>query len=93
MREVAEEELGEAMMERVNVFRDLLAHTQVDQVNVQERPVGLFRVSSNTWIEALVRYLVNLKEAGRVKTRLILKMLERLNAEPERVLFPKSNAR
>jgi hypothetical protein len=40
-----------------------------------------------------VRYLVEPKEGGRVKTRILAAALERLNAEPERVLFPKSNMR
>jgi len=93
MQEVAEEELGEAMMERVRVFRQLLAQTPVDQLEVQERPAVLFRVSENTWVEAIVRYLVQPREAGRVKTRLIKKMLARLNGAPDRVLFPKSNMR
>ncbi|TIU26777.1 MAG: mechanosensitive ion channel family protein, partial [Mesorhizobium sp.] len=33
------------------------------------------------------------KEAGRTKTRLIKEMLARMNAKPDRVLFPKSNLR
>jgi small-conductance mechanosensitive channel len=93
MQEVAEEELGPAMMERVRTYRELLAHTPVDQLEVREHPSVLFRVNPNTWVEAIVRYLVKPREAGRVKTRLIKKMLERLNAEPERVKFPKSNMR
>lgn len=52
-----------------------------------------FRVSENTWLEAIVRYLVPPKEAGRTKTLLITEMLARMNAEPDRVLFPKSNLR
>jgi hypothetical protein len=60
---------------------------------VQERPAVIFRVSENTWLEAIVRYLVHPKEAGRVKTRLTRRLLETLNAEPAKVLFPKSNAR
>jgi small-conductance mechanosensitive channel len=93
MKEVAEQEVGEEMMKQVEVFREILAQTPVNQVEVQERPVVLFRVSENTWIEAIVRYLVNPKEAGRVKSRLIVELLERLNAEPDRVLFPKDSAR
>jgi len=93
MKEVAEQEVGEEMMKQVEVFREILAQTPVNQVEVQERPVVLFRVSENTWIEAIVRYLVSPKEAGRVKSRLILELLERLNAEPDRVLFPKDSAR
>ena len=93
MKEVAEQEVGEAMMKQVAVFREVLAHTPVNQLEVQERPVVLFRVSDNTWLEAIVRYLVHPKEAGRVKTRLIKELLKRLNAEPERVLFPRDSTR
>ncbi|HEY0459146.1 MAG TPA: mechanosensitive ion channel family protein [Pyrinomonadaceae bacterium] len=93
MREAAEEEVGEAMMERVRTYRELLAQTPVNQLEVREYPSVQFRVSENTWIEAIVRYLVEPRGAGRVKTRLIKKMLERLNAEPEKVKFPKGDAR
>lgn len=93
MQETAAEEIGEYMMEKIKEYRSLLAKTPIDQLEVQERPVVHFRVSENTWLEAIVRYLVNPKEAGRVKTRLIKKLLTRLNAAPDRVLFPKSNAR
>jgi small-conductance mechanosensitive channel len=93
MQEVAEEEIGEAMMERVNTYRELLAQTPVDQLEVRAHPSVIFRVSDNTWIEAIVRYLVVPKEQGRIKTRLIKKMLARLNAEPDRVGFPKENMR
>jgi hypothetical protein len=93
MRSVAAEEVGDAMMERVRVYRELLAQTPVDQLEVQERPVVVFRVGENTWIEAICRYLVEPRQAGSVKSRLIKKMLERLNAEPERVMFPKADMR
>ena len=93
MQEVVEEDLGEQMPHLVRVYRDLLSHTPVDELEIQERPVVHFRASENTWLEAIVRYLVHPKESGRVKTRLTRKLLEKLNAEPERVLFPKSNLR
>lgn len=93
MQKTAEEEVGEAMMERVRTFRELLAQTPVDQLEVNERPSVVFRVSSNTWVEAIVRYLVEPKNAGRVKTRLIKRMLEQLNAEPDKVMFPKGDSR
>jgi small-conductance mechanosensitive channel len=93
MQETAEEELGQAMIERVKTFRELLSQTPVDQLEVREHPAVFFRISQSTWVEASVRYLVEPKRAGRVKTILIKKMLAKLNAEPERVLFPKSNLR
>ena len=88
MQKVVEEELGEEMMKRVETFRDLLARTPVDELEVRERPRVIFRVSENTWLEAIVRYLVSPREAGRVKTRLIKKLLAALNASPEKVRFP-----
>lgn len=93
MREVAEAEIGEAMRERIRTYRELLAQTPVDELQVREHPAVVFRVNQNTWIDATVRYLVEPREAGRVKTRLIQKMLERLNAEPDRTCFPKDNMR
>jgi len=93
MQRIAEEEVGERMMKQVRVFREILAQTPVDQLEVRERPAVLFRVNANTWLDAIVRYLVPPKEAGRVKTRIIKRLLVELNASPERVLFPKGNAR
>ena len=93
LKEIAKEEIGEAMLDRVRTFRSLLSETPVDQLEVREFPAVLFRVSNNTWLEAIVRYLVEPKRAGRVKTKLIGKMLAALNAEPEKVLFPKGPAR
>jgi small-conductance mechanosensitive channel len=93
MEQVVEEDLGEQMMDRVQVYRELLIQTPVDELDIRERPVVHFRASENTWLEAIVRYLVHPKESGRIKTRLTKKLLEKLNAEPGRVLFPKSNLR
>jgi small-conductance mechanosensitive channel len=88
MQKITEEELGRDMMERVQTFRDLLARTPVDELDVHEHPRVIFRVGENTWLEAIVRYLVAPREAGRVKTRLIKKLLGALNAAPDKVMFP-----
>ena len=93
MQGIVEEQLGAAMMNQVKVYRDLLSRTPVHCLDVEERPSVVFRVSDNTWLEAIVRYLVHPKEAGRVKTDLTRKLLAALNREPDRVQFPKSNMR
>jgi len=93
MQRIAADEVGERMMKQVRVFREILAQTPVDQLEVREYPAVLFRVNANTWLDAIVRYLVHPKEAGRVKTRLIKKLLAELNKEPKRVMFPKGDAR
>ena len=89
MQRLVHEELGSAMIERVTKYRELLARTPVDELEVREHPRVVFRVSENTWLEAIVRYLVAPREAGTVKTRLIKKLLPALNAAPDKVMFPK----
>ncbi|HEY2102832.1 MAG TPA: mechanosensitive ion channel family protein [Chthoniobacterales bacterium] len=93
MQKITEEEIGEDMIERVEVYRNLLARTPVDELEVRERPRVIFRVDDNTWLEAIVRYLVPPRDAGSVKTRLIKKLLAALNEKPEKVMFPKGDAR
>lgn len=93
MEEIAIEEIGTDMMAHIRRYREILVKTPVDEIQVEERPVVLFRVGDNTWVEAIVRYLVDPKKAGPVKTRLIRKMLERLNAEQDRVMFPRADSR
>lgn len=93
MSETAAEEVGEVMKERIGVYRELLSQTPVDELEVRERPTVVFRVDNNTWIDAIVRYLVEPRRAGVVKTHLIKKMLDRLKAEPTKVMFPKGDAR
>ena len=93
MKDVVDEQIGDIMSQKVKVYKGILSKTPVDELEVKEHPVVHFRVSENTWLEAIVRYLVPPKEAGRTKTRLIKEMLAQLNARPDRVLFPKSNLR
>jgi small-conductance mechanosensitive channel len=93
MQRVASDEVGESMKSQIRVYRELLSQTPVDQLEVREEPSVLFRVNANTWLDVIVRYLVHPKEAGRVKTRLIKKLLAELNKAPERVMFPKGDAR
>jgi small-conductance mechanosensitive channel len=93
MQKIVEEEIGDEMMERIAVYRDLLARTPVDELEVREHPRVIFRVDEVTWIDAIVRYLVAPREAGSTKSRLIPKLLAALNAAPEKVMFPKGDAR
>ena len=93
MERIVEEEIGEEMQERVGVYRDLLAKTPVNELEVRAHPRVFFRVDEVTWIDAIVRYVVPPREAGSVKTRLIPKLLAALNAEPDKVMFPAGAAR
>jgi len=93
MQRIVEEELGPEMLKRVEVFRQILARTPVDELEVRAHPRVIFRVDELTWINAIVRYLVSPREAGSVKTRLIPKLLAALNSEPDKVKFPRGDAR
>jgi small-conductance mechanosensitive channel len=93
MQRIVEEELGEEMMERVSTYRELLAKTPVDELEVRARPRVLFRADEVTWIDAIVRYLAPPRQAGSIKTLLIPKLLAALNAAPEKVMFPAGAAR
>jgi small-conductance mechanosensitive channel len=88
MERIVEEEIGEEMEDRVTVYRELLAKTPVNELEVRAHPRVFFRVDELTWIDAIVRYVVPPREAGAVKTRLIPKLLAALNAEPDKVMFP-----
>ena len=93
MQRIVEEDLGKEMVKRVEVYRELLARTPVDELEVRSRPRVIFCVDEATWLDAIVRYIVPPREAGSVKTRLIPKLLAALNEHPERVMFPKGDAR
>jgi len=93
MQKIVADEIGKEMMERVEVYRQVLARTPVDELQVREHPRVIFRVDEVTWVDAIVRYLVPPREAGPIKSRLIPKLLAALNAAPEKVMFPKGDAR
>lgn len=93
MKSIVTEEIGAEMRERIGIYRELLARTPVDELEVREEPRVIFRVDEATWIDAIVRYLVSPREAGSVKSRLIPKLLAALNAAPEKAMFPKGDAR
>jgi len=88
MERIVEEEIGQEMEDRVTVYRELLAKTPVNELEVRAHPRVFFRVDEVTWIDAIVRYVVPPREAGAVKTRLIPKLLAALNAEPDKCMFP-----
>ena len=93
MQRVVEEEIGKDMSERIEVYRNVLAKTPVDELQVRGHPRVIFRVDEVTWIDAIVRYIVPPRQSGPIKSRLIPKLLDALNAAPEKVMFPKGDAR
>ena len=93
IRNTAKAELGEGMEERVEELKNIIKQTPIDELEVKEYPFVNFRINSNTWVEALVIYLVEPRHAGAMRTKLIKKILEALLKEPDKVMFPKGDSR
>ncbi|GAB3179819.1 mechanosensitive ion channel family protein [Telluribacter humicola] len=93
VRAVVKEDIGEEMMYRVRLFRNILKDTPVDEVEVREGASVSFQAHENTWIQVVVRYLVPPKESSRIKNRLFYKIMHTLREAPDKVLFPKTNMR
>jgi hypothetical protein len=81
------------LKERIGAYRQLLKKTPVNELSVRARPAVIFRVHDNTWLQAIVRYVVDPRRSGPVKSRLMPLLLNALNEYPERVKFPKGDAR
>jgi small-conductance mechanosensitive channel len=92
IRRIATEELGD-MNEKVKELRQMIKKTPVDELEVKEYPFVQFRINANTWVEVLLVYLVEPKHSGTTRTNLIKRILDELMKEPEKVMFPKTNAR
>jgi small-conductance mechanosensitive channel len=90
---ILREEVGEEMTTRVAGFRRLLEKTPVNHLEVRAEPAVFFRVSENTWLEMIARYLVDPRQAGHVKSRILPRVLAALNAAPDKVMFPKGDSR
>lgn len=88
VRRIVETEIGEAMVSRVKRFKIILKDTPVDELDVNEYPSVILRAHENTWVEVMVRYLVEPKNSGMVKMKLFEAVMEELKKYPEKVMFP-----
>ncbi len=88
VKRIVELEIGEAMVRRVKRFKIILTDTPVDELDVNEYPSVILRAHHNTWVEVMVRYLVEPKNSGRVKQKLFETVMKELKKNPEKVLFP-----
>ena len=93
LREATKEVLGPDMADRIRDLKDLIEKTPVDESQIREYPYVIFRTHVNTWIEANVTYLVEPRKAASVRTTILKKAIAQLLREPDRVMFPKGNAR
>ena len=85
---IAEKEVGEAMMRRVKRLKHILANSLVQELDIKEKPSVIFTAHNNTWIEVAVRFLVEPKNSGAIKSLLFTHIMEELKKYPEKVIFP-----
>ncbi|PWT99130.1 MAG: mechanosensitive ion channel protein MscS [Bacteroidetes bacterium] len=93
LRRIAKEILGPETENRVKELKKLIRQTPVDELTIREYPFVTFRINANTWVEATVNYLVDPKKAASIRTEIIRKSIPELLKSPDKVMFPKSNAR
>lgn len=91
IKHIVENKIGEEMIRRVKRFKKILADTPVDELDVNEYPSVILRAHNNTWIEVIVRYLVEPKNSGKVKNKLFEAVMAELKKHPEKVIFPNTN--
>ncbi|MFI5172427.1 MAG: mechanosensitive ion channel family protein [Chitinophagales bacterium] len=93
MKAVAKEEMGDEMAKNIEKYKSLLDQTPVGDIEIKEYPFVSFRTNTNTWLEAILTYLVEPKQAVNIRTTLVKKITLALLKQPEKVMFPKSNNR
>lgn len=86
MIEVATEQLGDEMAEKVAEYRRRLAETPVE-LDVNEAPTVNI-VQDESWVDLRLRYLIHPRQGTSVRNALYEEILNRLNQHPDRVKFP-----
>lgn len=93
LKKVTKDELDPKTSDRINDLKELVKQTPVDELQIKEYPFVSFRINTNTWVEVLVTYLVEPKQATTIRSRIVKHAIAALLAEPDKVMFPKSNSR
>lgn len=93
IKKVATELLGPETKERIQLFKDLVQQSPVGELDVKDYPFIAVRTHANTWVEVGLTYLVEPRHAASTRTMLIKAIIAELMKEPEKVMFPRSNAR
>lgn len=93
IRDVTLSILDPEITDNVQELKDLISGTPVENLPMKEYPIINFRINDNTWVEAVVTYVVQPKRAASTRTKIIEKTLEKLNRHQDRVLMPKGENR
>lgn len=78
MKEVAVQELGTEQIKKIKDFREDVKRTSVDGENIKDHPFVSFNIKGETWIQAIVIYAVEPKQATEIRNRMIKKIMKGL---------------
>ena len=93
IRKVTKDELGPEMAKRVEDLKELVKQSPIDAMEIKEYPFVSLRINANTWVEVMVTYLVSPKQAASVRSKIIKRVIAALSEQPDKTMFPKSDAR
>lgn len=88
VKRIVEIKIGDAMVRRVKRFKNILADTPVDELDVNEYPSVILKAHNSAWIEVVVRYLVDPKNSGKVRKELFDTVMEELKKNPDKIILP-----
>lgn len=88
MKKSTQLEMGDTLTRDIHLYRELLKETPVDIEQIVEKPIVSLRVHENNWIEIKTRYLVDPREAGTVKDKLVERILLEFKKNPQKIMLP-----
>jgi hypothetical protein len=76
------------MRDKLAAFRRVVTRTPIDQRALHDKPSVVFRSHESSWLEAVVRYLVDPRESTAAKDGITREVLRVFGEAPDRVLLP-----
>lgn len=88
LTKIAEVEIGGDMKDKINLYKEILQETAVDENKIDAKPIVSLKIHENVLVEVSVRYLVDPKEAGNLKNGMVVKILTEFKANSSKVILP-----
>jgi small-conductance mechanosensitive channel len=93
IKRVTKKELDQITDDKIKELKEYMSQTPVSEIDIKAYPFVSLRTNPNTWVEVSVTYLVDPKKAADTRSRIVRSAVAELLKSPDRVMFPKSNAR
>lgn len=93
---IVEKELGLDYLKRARMYKEILindARAHVFPEHLEPQPKIFFRMDPNMWLEVKVQYLVQPRESGVVKNKIVKATMETFAHSPDKVQLPLESER